>query len=308
MMPMVIESLIAVFLLIGLGYALKAGGVLTQTHLPAIERMTYLVLCPAVVIHNLATVRLGDLPFLQLGGALALAIVLVTLLLLVMQPALARLGIDGPSFTSVYQGAVRWNAFTGLAMAAAIYGERGLALIAVAIACIIPLLNVLSVLILSRFASGKPLQPVALLRAIVTNPFIWSCAVGLLINPFAGAIPKAAMQPLDLLAKSAIPVGLLVVGGALELRRLTRPGWAHSLALALKLIVLPLIVAVLAPAMGISGVAYGVALIVASVPTASTAYILARQMGGNAELMAEITTLQTIAAVLTMPLILSLAN
>ncbi len=39
-------------------------------------------------------------------------------------------------------------------------------------------------------------------------------------------------------------------------------------------------------------------------PTASASYILARQMGGDAPLMAEIVTLQTLAAMLTMPVIL----
>ena len=306
MMPMVLESLAAIFVLIGLGYALKSAGILAPTDFPPIERMTYLVLCPAVVIQNLSAVKLGNLPFLQLGGTLAIAIIALTALLLAIRPMLLRAGIDGPSFTSIYQGAVRWNAFTGLAMAAAIYGERGLALIAVAIACIIPLLNVLSVLILSRFASGKPLQIVPLLKAIATNPFIWSCAVGIAINPIAQLIPKAIMQPVELLAKSAIPVGLLVVGSALQMRRLTRPGLPHWIAIVLKLVALPLIVTKLAHLFGVTGDALGVALIVASVPTASTAYVLARQMGGNAELMAEITTLQTLAAAVTMPLILTL--
>jgi predicted permease len=40
------------------------------------------------------------------------------------------------------------------------------------------------------------------------------------------------------------------------------------------------------------------------VPTAAASYILARQMGGDAPLMAEIATLQTVLAMLTMPLIL----
>ena len=45
-------------------------------------------------------------------------------------------------------------------------------------------------------------------------------------------------------------------------------------------------------------------MICGSVPGASSSYILARQLGGDAPLMANITTAQTLAAMLTMPLIL----
>ena len=46
------------------------------------------------------------------------------------------------------------------------------------------------------------------------------------------------------------------------------------------------------------------ALICATVPGASSSFILARQLGGNAQLMANITTAQTLAPMVTMPLIL----
>jgi predicted permease len=49
-----------------------------------------------------------------------------------------------------------------------------------------------------------------------------------------------------------------------------------------------------------------VTIIAASVPCASAAYVLARQMGGNAGLMAEILTLQTLLALLSMPVLISL--
>jgi malonate transporter and related proteins len=47
-------------------------------------------------------------------------------------------------------------------------------------------------------------------------------------------------------------------------------------------------------------------LLAASVPTSGAAFLLARQLGGNAPLMAEIITLQTLAAMITMPVVLAL--
>ncbi|WP_286132835.1 hypothetical protein [Labrenzia sp. DG1229] len=45
-------------------------------------------------------------------------------------------------------------------------------------------------------------------------------------------------------------------------------------------------------------------IIASSVPCASNSYLLARQMGGDAKLMAEIVTLQTLSATVTIPLAL----
>jgi predicted permease len=47
--------------------------------------------------------------------------------------------------------------------------------------------------------------------------------------------------------------------------------------------------------------------ICAAVPTSPSAYVMARQMGGDAPLLAQIITLQTILAAVTMPIAIALA-
>ena len=53
------NSLIAVFLVIATGWALKARGVLSPAHWLGVERLTYQVLFPAVVVYTLAMADLG---------------------------------------------------------------------------------------------------------------------------------------------------------------------------------------------------------------------------------------------------------
>jgi hypothetical protein len=69
---------------------------------------------------------------------------------------------------------------------------------------------------------------------------------------------------------------------------------------------MPLIAVSLARLFGVEGSDIAIAAIAASVPTASASYVLARQLGGNAPLMAEILTLQTLLAMLTMPMMIAL--
>lgn len=305
---MVFNSLIPVFLVIAAGWGLKARGIISDSQWAGFERVTYLVLFPAVLISTLSMARLGDVPFALVAATLVSSILVITALLLALRPFLLRYGIDGPAFTSVFQGSARWNTFVALALAGSLFGQAGVALMAIAIATMIPLLNVLSVLVLSHFAAGKTLNLRETLVALIRNPFIWSSIIGLALNPVSTFIPATVVSAVDIIGKGGLAAGLLVTGSGLDLRRLARPQLSHGIAVILKLAAMPLLTLGIGHLMGLSGTAMAVSVIAASVPTATGSYILARQMGGNAPLMAEITTLQTLAALLTLPFFLALAR
>lgn len=297
----IINSLVAIFLVLATGWALKARGFVSPSHWAGVERLTYQVLFPAVVIHTLAVADLSQLPVLAMGLTLVTAILGVSAVLLIVRPLLSRVGINGPAFTSVLQGSVRWNTFVALALAAGLNGREGATLMAIAVASMIPLLNVLCVLVLARFAVGRPMSAAETARSIAVNPFIWSSAVGLLLNQMQWMLPAALTTYVDILGRAALGVGLLVVGAGLEIHRLKQPRLAHGLAIGLKLVVMPLVAWMLARQFGVTGTALTITVVAAAVPTATAAYFLARDMGGDAPLMAEITTMQTLLALVTLP-------
>ncbi len=299
--PDMLNSLIAVFLVIATGWFLKNRNIVSQTHWVGVERLTYQLLFPAVVIHTLAIADLRNVPVLAMGLSLVFAILSVAALLLLARPALAKVGIDGPAFTSIFQGSVRWNTFVGLAVAAGLQGRTGTTLMAIAIAAMIPLLNVMCVIVLARYANGKQMSADATIRSILVNPFIWSSAVGLVLNQVQWALPTAFIGYLDALGRASLGVGLLVVGSALDLNRLARPRLAHGVAVVLKLVAMPLLAWLYAGWLGVTGPALAMTVVAGSVPTATAAYFLARDLGGDAPLMAEITTLQTLLALATLP-------
>lgn len=302
-----LDSLIAVFLVIATGWFLKARGIVAQPQWLGVERLTYQALFPSVVISTLAMADLTSLPVLPMGATLVLSILTMAGLLLLARPLLLKLRIGGPAFTSIFQGSVRWNTFVALALAAGLHGRTGAALMAIAVASMIPLLNVLCVLVLARYASHeRPMRAGAILRSIVFNPFIWSSALGLGLNPVQAYLPGALTGAIDILGRASLGIGLLVVGASLDLARLARPQPAHGIALLLKLVAMPVFAAFFAHRLGVSGTALEMTIIAASMPTATAAYFLARELGGDAALMAEITTLQTLLAMATLPVALLL--
>jgi hypothetical protein len=306
-MPSIIDSLVPVFLVIATGWLTRVSGFIADRDWSGLEKVTFYVFFPAIIVDTLARADLRTVPVLGVGAALVGAILTIAAVLLILRRFLQQsIGLDGPGFTSLFQGSTRWNTFVALAVASSLFGARGVTLMAVAIAAMVPLLNILAIYVLVRFAGGPPQTPRQILRTFMTNPFIWSCAIGLALNVSAVPLPKPVASFVDILGGAALGAGLLIVGAGLDARRLARPQPVHLLSMATKLVMLPLIAVTLAKTLGVDGLDLSVTAIAASVPTASGAYVMARQMGGDAALMAELITIQTVAALITMPVMLAL--
>jgi len=170
----------------------------------------------------------------------------------------------------------------------------------------IPLLNFVNVLVLVRFVGATPPMGPALALTILKNPFVWSCLVGIALQILGVHLPKSMSAGFDMLGRASIGLAILLVGAGLELVAPTRQDGALVVSAALKLVVMPLLVPGFGSALGLDGVAWSVALICAAVPTASASYELARQLGGDAPLMARIITAVTVAALATMPIMLGI--
>ena len=214
-------------------------------------------------------------------------------------PALA---IDGPAFTSIFQGAIRWQTYVALAVSGNLFGDRGLALASVAMVAIIPLVNVFSVAVLAHYASPEKRSAGTIVVTVMSNPLIWACAIGLVLNVTHIPLPGLWHEVADALGRSSLAIGLMVTGAGLHLEGLFRPSLAAGVAVFLKLVLMPVIAVALASKFGLADSNLAVVTICSAVPAASSAYVLARQMGGDAPLLAQIITLQTILAAMTMPI------
>ncbi len=214
--------------------------------------------------------------------------------------------VDGPGFTSVFQGGVRFNNYVGVTIAAGLFGAQGIAIAAVCNAAIIPTVNILCVLVFARFGATR-LSLGGLARQIAANPLVLACAGGILLQALGIGLPPGIEPALRALGQASLPLGLLCVGAALDFgtaRRWVQPMLAASGA---KFLLMPAATVLASLAFGLSGAAASAALLFQALPTASSAYIMARQLGGDAPLMAGITATQTVLAAFAIPLVLAAA-
>jgi predicted permease len=99
-------------------------------------------------------------------------------------------------------------------------------------------------------------------------------------------------------------LGLLAVGAGLQVRAALAQKRPLVLATALKLLVLPVLTWLISSLVGLNDRETGVLVLFSALPGAPASYVLARQLGGDAQLMAAILTAQTALSLLTLPLIL----
>lgn len=299
-MDEILTALWPLFGLLLLGYLARRFDFPGAAFWPPAEKATYYVLFPALLVSRLSNAELADARSLQLVASVLAMLVIASLLVLLLRPLLRQ---SGPAFTSIYQGGLRFNTYVALPASAMLVPEDGVVLGALLAAVMIPVLNLFCVLIFAWYGSARP-TPGGVALALVRNPLILACLLGIGMSLSGLRLPGPAASVLDLLGGMALPLGLLAVGAALDLKALARSGQAVLSAGVIKLLLMPLLAWLLARGIGLDEDATRALLVFAAVPTASSAYILARQLGGDAPLMANIITAQTLVALLTMPLML----
>lgn len=299
-MTALLLALWPLFALIVAGYVLRLRRFPDDAFWPGAERLNYFVLFPALLFNSLATAPLDNPALPRLGAAVLLALGLAWGVLLLGR----RLrGWPAARFGALAQGALRFNTYLGLAAVGSLFGKDGLALAALMLALMVPTVNVMSVWALT---AERGISARSLLLPIARNPLILACLAGALVNLAGFGLPGGSDRLLGLLAAASLPLGLLCVGAALKPKELGGEiptlGWSS----AVRLLAVPLLAYGVAALFALPAMETTILVLFFALPTAPTAYVLTRQLGGDSHLMAGIITLQTLLAAASLPLVLTL--
>ena len=301
---MVIEPLIPIFCIIVLGFAVSRTPVSSRSVWEGLERLTYYLFFPALLISRLSATRFEAAKLLDIGLSLGLALLVFTLLFAGLHRFIAE---RRDSLGSVYQGGIRFNTYIGLACIEALYGDTGLTLAALCLLVYIPVVNVLSVIALT--AQGREGSRITLVTgSVLTNPLVLACLIGTVLGLYEVDVPEIVLALLDVLSQPALPLGLLAVGAGIRFMAFGRQSWQLAVAVLGKLLIFPALVAVATQLLGVPADLAAVLLLLTCLPAPPSAYILARQLGGDVSLMANIITLQTVVAFFTIPVWLNVGN
>jgi predicted permease len=294
------KALIPIIILIFLGYTLKRAKFLPEETWSGMEKLTYFVLFPSLLIQTLGNQSLGGVPWPSILMTVVGTITTSAILLIAFRKILSK---NNAIFTSIFQGGVRFNTYIMLAVAQSMYGAAGLAMGSVAAGFMIVLINLWCISVFVIWGKAPIPGVLSFIHKVAGNPLIVGCAIGWFLSLSGIGLPYITGDILEIVGRAALPFGLLAVGAALKpevIKGHIKAIVSSSIAqFGLK----PLVAAALISITGLKEVSAAVLIIAFMTPTAPSAYILARQLGGDTETMASIITFQTFLAFILMPLI-----
>lgn len=295
-------ALAPVFLAILAGWSARLTRVVPEAAWAGVNRLAYMILAPVFMFTEIVR---ADLSFAQLSFAAAGVLSFIAMGVL----GFALLAIArGPVFASVHQGTIRWNTFVIMAAAAAAFGPEGSALVALLMGPGIPVVNVMTVAVHSRWGEGQNPSLRGVTRSLLTNPLLVACVLGLAINLSGLELPPSVMDVLTIIGRGALGVTLICVGAGLDLKAISAKPGLMAAGVAMKLLVAPLVFIGIGLALGLQGVHLAVLAICGAAPSPPAAYILTREMGGDPRFMAGHITATTLLSALAIPTAIWLAG
>lgn len=292
-------TIVPIFAVIAIGWLARRRGLLPPEFLAAANRLVFYLAIPAMVFSAIARASL-EVHFKPLVAAVTLGTMLaacgvawLAALAVKMEPRLRGAFIEDSFHGN--QG------YIGLAVALYFLGPEGLARASILTGFMMILNNSLSVAVLQLHVEGGARGPggVAAAARMAKNPVILSALGGLLVSAAGVGLHPVLERSLAILAGMALPLALLIIGASLSFE-LMRSRLAAVLGSSLiKLLLMPAIGLAAFLALGAAAEDFLPALILLATPTATVAYVLARQMGADHEFAAAAISSSTLLSAFT---------
>ena len=313
---MLLNAILPIFLLILFGYCLKYLDIVENSFWEHAERLTYYIFFPALLISKMSTANLAEINIWPTAIPAILSLLLISTISFAVKPLLK---INNSSFGSVYQGSIRFNTYIGLALVDNLFGLNGLVIAVIIASIMIPTVNICAVTVLQyhhpqrRTSADNPLiniakQVINITKALLRNPLIIGCLVGIGINIAKTPIPSSLLETIRIIGSIALPLGLMSVGAAFLLTNIKSSIRAIAASSILKLIIYPFIAFSMANLFQLEIETKQILTIFCALPTATARYVLAKNFQSDHQLMARIITLETLFSGLTLLLLLKLLN
>ncbi|MDN3452421.1 MULTISPECIES: AEC family transporter [unclassified Psychrobacter] len=289
--------------LMWLGFFMQRRGEASQTFIDQSSSFVFNYCLPCLLFFSVVD---SDVDYAK-QITLILVGILVTFILFIGAEIYAKRFVERPEDQGVFvQGVFRSNmAIIGLATVANAYGERGLSIGAVYMGVVTILFNILAVITLSRVSKSVDdtwsSRSIIIFKKLLTNPLILALVSAFVykalpLPPITGVIHTTG----DLLAAVALPLALICAGASIDMKSMLHPSGLSMQASIGRIVIAPIVAIAIGLAFGLSSVHMGVLFLMVASPTAAASYVMAKAMGGNDILAANILAFTTVVGMFGM--------
>ncbi|MDA3923769.1 MAG: AEC family transporter [Kiritimatiellae bacterium] len=294
----VISALAPVFALVLLGFLLLRFKFAEESFFHVAAKFVYWIGLPCLLFKNIAetTLTLSD------AWRIFVIMSIASLLVAVLGTVAARMLKLAPARrkTFIHTSFHCNTAFVGLpvilySLSSHPDSQMLIDMASMAVAPMIPIFNIMSIIVMrGTDGSGQKSLSMTLFRKILTNPQVLSCIFGLIVSFIGIRLPLALSRSLGSLGGMALPLALLSIGAGLNARNLRDSFSVAALAASFNVICLPLVGFALCRIWGLSPYETLIGLIFLACPTASSAYIYARQLNGDPAFAGNVILISTL--------------
>jgi predicted permease len=296
----IINIVLPVFLVIGLGFFLRRIELINAAFLTTTNKLVYYVALPLLLFYKIGSADF----FANFNPTLVIGSIAAIVLLFIVTYLLTGLGNRIPAAARgvLSQGACRGNlAYMGLAIVLNAYGEAGLTRAGILMGFLVPIYNLgsITVLTLPHRTNGGGLSLLSWLKQLLLNPLILASAAGIAWSLFGLPMPRILDRTLNIATGMTLPLALFAIGGSFSLERLRGDLRLAAVVSFHKLILVPLVTALVLIPLGVGGIDLAIGLLLAGAPAATANYIMAAELKGDAELAGTIVMLTTLLSAIS---------
>ena len=291
------EAVAPLFLLMLLGYGIKCSKLAKKEHFDVINRLIFNVFLPILLFYNIYRTDIGTV----FNGKLILFTEICTLLVFGIGYGLVfLLTKDNAKRGVMLQGIFRSNfAILGVPLVNYICGDNASGLSAMIVAFVVPTFNVLAVITLERFRGGN-VKIGKLVKDIVTNPLIISCALGAVFLLLGIKLPNFLESTVSDAASIASPLAIVALGAGFNFSSIKGSIKELTITVLARLLVVPALAITAAVLLGFRGEALVCLMVVFGAPTAVSSFSMAQQMGGDEDLAAQVVVFSSSLCLFTL--------
>lgn len=296
------NQVIILFVLMLSGYIANKKNIIKKETIPGLTNLVLYFVTPCVIINSF--IRKFDESMLSGLGITALFAFVIHLINIILALLFIR-NKDKSRERVLRFGSIFSNCgYMALPLQQAILGDDGVFFGAVYISVFNFICWSYGIILMSNETSNMSI------KKIIFNPGVIGIVIGLIVFIFSIPVPSVIAQPIEYMASLNTPLAMIIVGYQLANTNLLRIFKDTSLymAVVLRIIIIPVITIIMLSLINIEKTVLVTAVIAASAPTAAITSMFAIKYRQDIDLSVSMISLSTILSLITMPLLVGLAQ
>ncbi|MBI4774775.1 MAG: AEC family transporter [Deltaproteobacteria bacterium] len=291
-----------VFLVLALGIIGKRLGFIPDSFVGPANRLIYYFAIPFLVFLKVSYAPFREAFNLNCAMFVAASYLIILALALVLSRFFSPSSKNNnPLRASFVQASTHGNlGYIGIAVIYYAFGDEGLTASGFALAVLILMQNVFSILVLIHYGGREHAGKHGLwvpLKSVLLNPIIISLLLGLLFSIEGWTVPDFLHRSMDMISGMALPMALLIIGASLSFATFSRTAFEMGTCAFLKLLALPALGVLLFSLGDVPSVTRSAATVLLAAPTATVSVVMSGELGGDPSWAANTVSFTTLLSV-----------